>query len=82
MRPTLELGMKLARDKMWMIAEFNDLDQSVIRACSTQSQACVFQSLSVVVVELKAVSMSLGDFLSTVNFLSAATRNQFAGVSA
>ena len=55
----LEFRMKLAAEKPGMFFQFNNLHKIVVRRCPGDHQTLFFQLLSIVVVELVAMTVPL-----------------------
>jgi len=78
----LEFRVELASDEVRMIGEFDDFDESLVGARAAEAESGVLQLVPVVVVELEAVAMTLGNLGFSVDFLGSAAGNEFAGIRA
>ena len=58
---TLELGVCLSRDPIWMVGQFDELDQPPVRGNATADQAGLLEARPILRIELEAVSMAFAD---------------------
>src|SRR5579862_1239353 len=69
----LELRVKLAADKMWMVGEFNNLHVSSIRSRTGDAQSRGDHRLFIFPVKFVAMAMALADFKLAVNLMRQGT---------
>ena len=78
----LEFWVELHTDEERLIAQLNGLDYAAVRGASAQAQSVLAEHLAVVVIELVAVTVALGDILLTVAALHGAALEDVAGIRA
>lgn len=60
-RARQQFWMELRANKPWMVAQFDDFDQSMIGGLTANYQTGLFELFAVFVIELEAVAMAFRD---------------------
>ena len=81
-RAALEFWVELHTDEERLVAQLDGLDYAAVRGASAQAQSVLAEHLAVVVIELVAVTVALGDILLTVAALHGAALEDVAGIRA